>query len=57
MHEVVNPFDLSVIGSVPTHDWDAVDAALEEVDVLLCETCGKEAIRRGLLQDRDRLAT
>ncbi len=28
MHDVVNPFDLSVIGSVPTHDWDAVDAAL-----------------------------
>lgn len=25
MHEVVNPFDLSVIGSVPTHDWEAVD--------------------------------
>lgn len=29
MHEVVNPFDLSMIGSVPTHDWDAVDAALD----------------------------
>lgn len=29
MHEVVNPFDLQPIGSVPTHDWDAVDAALE----------------------------
>jgi len=28
MHEVVNPFDLSVIGSVPTHDWEAVDAFL-----------------------------
>jgi hypothetical protein len=28
-----------------------------KVDVLLCETCGKESIRRGLLQDRDRLAT
>lgn len=28
MHEVVNPFDLSPIGSVPTHDWDAVDGAL-----------------------------
>ena len=26
MHEVVNPFDLSVIGSVATHDWEAVDA-------------------------------
>ena len=28
MHEVVNPFDLSVIGSVPTHDWEAVDSFL-----------------------------
>jgi len=28
-----------------------------KAEVLLCETCGKEAIRRGLLQDRDRLAT
>ena len=28
MHEVVNPFDLSVIGSVPTHDWDAVDVSV-----------------------------
>jgi len=28
MHEVVNPFDLSVIGSVPMADWDAVDAFL-----------------------------
>jgi acyl-CoA reductase-like NAD-dependent aldehyde dehydrogenase len=28
MHEVVNPFDLQVIGSVPTYDWEAVDAAL-----------------------------
>jgi hypothetical protein len=25
-----------------------------KADVLLCETCGKEAIRRGLLQSRDR---
>ena len=25
-----------------------------KADVLLCETCGKEAIRRGLLQNRDR---
>ena len=29
MHEVVNPFDLTPIGSVPTHDWAAVDGALE----------------------------
>ena len=28
MHEVVNPFDLSVIGSVPMSDWEAVDAFL-----------------------------
>ena len=28
MHEVVNPFDLSVIGSVPTADWEEVDAFL-----------------------------
>lgn len=28
MHEVVNPFDLSVIGSVPMADWDTVDAFL-----------------------------
>ena len=29
MHEVVNPFDLSVIGSDATHDWEAVDAVLD----------------------------
>ncbi|MEO1221502.1 MAG: aldehyde dehydrogenase family protein [Pseudomonadota bacterium] len=34
MHEVVNPFDLSVIGSVPTHDWDEVDAFLERAKEL-----------------------
>lgn len=28
MHEVVNPFDLSAIGSVPTADWEVVDAFL-----------------------------
>jgi len=28
MHDVVNPFDLSTIGSVPTSDWEAVDAFL-----------------------------
>ncbi|WP_252258201.1 aldehyde dehydrogenase family protein [Erythrobacter aurantius] len=34
MHEVVNPFDLSPVGSVPTHDWDAVDAALTKAQAL-----------------------
>lgn len=28
MHEVVNPYDLSTIGSVPTSDWEAVDSFL-----------------------------
>ncbi|MEM6267288.1 MAG: aldehyde dehydrogenase family protein [Pseudomonadota bacterium] len=28
MHDVVNPFDLSTIGSVPMSDWEAVDAFL-----------------------------
>ena len=28
MQDVVNPFDLSVIGSVPTAEWDEVDAFL-----------------------------
>ena len=28
MHDVVNPFDLSTIGSVPTADWEAVDSFL-----------------------------
>ncbi|MBA4052580.1 MAG: aldehyde dehydrogenase, partial [Erythrobacter sp.] len=34
MHEVVNPFDLAPIGSVPTHDWDAVDGALARAHAL-----------------------
>lgn len=34
MLEVVNPFDLAPIGSVPTHDWAAVDAALERAYLL-----------------------
>jgi len=34
MHEVVNPFDLSPIGSVPTADWETVDAYLAKADAL-----------------------
>lgn len=34
MHEVVNPFDLSTIGSVPTSDWEAVDAFLSRAKEL-----------------------
>jgi len=34
MHEVVNPFDLSVIGSVPTSDWETVDGYLAKAQAL-----------------------
>ncbi|MFU7529187.1 aldehyde dehydrogenase family protein [Qipengyuania sp. ASV99] len=34
MHEVVNPFDLSVIGSVPTADWEMVDEYLDRAQAL-----------------------
>ena len=36
MHEVVNPFDLSTIGSVPTADWETVDGFLARAKEL-CE--------------------
>jgi hypothetical protein len=45
-------------GREPQGDDRYVEGILEAVaDVLVCETCGKEAVRRGLRQDRDRLAT
>jgi len=34
MHEVVNPFDLSPIGSVPTADWETVDGYLSKAHAL-----------------------
>lgn len=34
MHEVANPFDLSVIGSVPTADWEMVDGYLARAHAL-----------------------
>ena len=34
MHEVVNPFDLSPIGSVPTADWETVDGYLARAHAL-----------------------
>ncbi len=34
MHEVVNPFDRSVIGSVPTADWETVDGYLAKAEAL-----------------------
>ncbi|MDJ0642755.1 MAG: aldehyde dehydrogenase family protein [Erythrobacter sp.] len=34
MHEVVNPYDLSAIGSVPIHDWNIVDGYLAKADAL-----------------------
>ncbi|WP_108787937.1 aldehyde dehydrogenase family protein [Erythrobacter sp. Alg231-14] len=34
MHEVVNPFDLSPIGSVPTADWETVDGYLAKAEAL-----------------------
>ncbi len=34
MHEVVNPFDRSVIGSVPTSDWETVDGYLAKAEAL-----------------------
>lgn len=34
MHEVVNPFDLQPIGSVPTADWATVDGYLEQAHAL-----------------------
>ncbi len=40
MHEVVNPFDLKPIGSVPKHDWDAVDGYLAKADALYKDRSG-----------------
>ncbi len=40
MHEVVNPFDLSVIGSVPTADWETVDGYLSKADALYKDRSG-----------------
>ncbi len=40
MHEVVNPFDLSPIGSVPTHDWDTVDSYLAKAKALHADRSG-----------------
>ncbi|MEP2734777.1 MAG: aldehyde dehydrogenase family protein [Erythrobacter sp.] len=34
MHKVVNPFDLSPIGEVPTTDWETVDGYLAKADAL-----------------------
>lgn len=34
MHQVVNPFDLSPIGEVPTHDWGTVDGYLAKAQEL-----------------------
>ena len=34
MHEVVNPFDLSPIGGVPTADWETVDGYLAKAHAL-----------------------
>ena len=34
MHEVVNPFDLSPIGSVPTADWETIDGYLARAHAL-----------------------
>lgn len=34
MHEVVNPFDLKPIGSVPTADWETVDGYLAKAHAL-----------------------
>jgi acyl-CoA reductase-like NAD-dependent aldehyde dehydrogenase len=34
MHEVVNPFDLSVIGNVPSADWETVDRYLSKAEAL-----------------------
>lgn len=40
MHEVVNPFDLSPIGSVPTSDWEAVDGYLAKAEALYKDRSG-----------------
>ncbi len=34
MHQVVNPFDLSTIGEVPTSDWETVDGYLAKAHAL-----------------------
>jgi NAD-dependent aldehyde dehydrogenases len=40
MHQVVNPFDLSPIGSVPTADWQAVDSHLARAQALHKDRAG-----------------
>ena len=46
MHEVVNPFDLSPIGSVPTADWETVD---ERDACGICYTSGTTGNPKGVV--------